>query len=121
MHYYIKNELNEITAASDEKFEAAEYSEEEIVISYDGQRMLFKHETETDEYKAAEGEYMRQKTMGDLRSRREPLLLAFDKWEKAVMREREQDDEMVMSWYRNLLDLQESAFADIPERIKYYL
>ena len=37
------------------------------------------------------------------------------------MREREQDDEMVMSWYRNLLDLQESAFADIPERIKYYL
>ncbi len=119
--YYKLNEKGEIAQTCDTELEGFSYTDEEIVSSYDGQRMLFKHETETDEYKAAEGEYMRQKTMGDLRSRREPLLLAFDKWEKAVMREREQDDEMVMSWYRNLLDLQESAFADIPERIKYYL
>lgn len=55
------------------------------------------------------------------RYKRKPLLEAFDKWEKAVLRGRELDDEIVMQWYRDLLDLQESAFENVPERIKYYL
>lgn len=60
-------------------------------------------------------------TADELRARREPLLEAFDKWEKAVLRGREQDSVVVMGWYQDLLDLVPSAFENIPERIKYYL
>lgn len=56
-----------------------------------------------------------------LRNKRTLLLNAFDKWEKAVLRGREQDDYLIMVWYRNLLDLQDIAFIEVPERIKYYL
>lgn len=56
-----------------------------------------------------------------LRSQRQPLLTAFDKWEKAVLRGREKDEEYIMSWYQDLKDLKESAFTTIPERIRYYI
>lgn len=56
-----------------------------------------------------------------LRARRNYLLNGFDKWEKAVLREREFDDVMVMAWYRDLLDLKQSSFEEIPARIQYYL
>lgn len=56
-----------------------------------------------------------------LRIQRESLLVAFDKWEKAVLRDREQDDYLIMLWYQDLLDLKESAFENIPERVRYYL
>lgn len=55
------------------------------------------------------------------RSKRVHLLEAFDKWEKAVLRGREQDDYSIMSWYNDLKDLQDSAFENIPARIEYYL
>lgn len=55
------------------------------------------------------------------RSKRKPLLEAFDKWEKAVLRGREQDIAEIMQWYQNLLDLVSSTFESIPERIQYYL
>ena len=56
-----------------------------------------------------------------LRAKRTLLLNAFDKWEKAVLRGREEDKEYIMSWYYDLLDLKEYAFENIPEEIKYYL
>ena len=58
-----------------------------------------------------------------LRSKRYFLLQAFDKWEKAVLRGREVEDDTIMQWYQDILDLKESAFeeANIPERIKYYM
>lgn len=58
-----------------------------------------------------------------LREERKVLLDAFDKWEKAVLRGREKDDAYIMSWYRDLLNLVESAFLDenVPERVRYYL
>lgn len=58
-----------------------------------------------------------------LREKREPLLVAFDKWEKAVLRGREAENELVMQWYYDLLDLKESAFKEnnIPARVQYYL
>lgn len=59
--------------------------------------------------------------LSELRARRKELLSAFDKWEKAVLRGREIDDERIMSWYNNLLNLDASAFENIPERINYYL
>ncbi len=55
-----------------------------------------------------------------LRSVRVRLLSAFDKWEKAVLRQREQDDELIMAWYRAILDLEEEAFENVPARIIYY-
>ena len=57
-----------------------------------------------------------------LRKKRKTLLEAFDKWEKAVLRGREVEDDTIMQWYQDILDLKESAFekASIPERIKYY-
>ena len=56
----------------------------------------------------------------NLREQRSGLLMAFDKWEKAVLRGRETDDENIMQWYQDLLDLKESAFENVPERVKYY-
>lgn len=56
-----------------------------------------------------------------LRAKRIPLLNAFDKWEKAVLRGREVEDGTIMSWYYALLNLQEMAFDIVPERIEYYL
>lgn len=56
-----------------------------------------------------------------LRNKRVGLLSAFDKWEKAVLRERETDDAAIMAWYKDLLDLKQSAFDNIPERVQYYI
>lgn len=56
-----------------------------------------------------------------LRQGRKPLLDAFDKWEKAVLRGRESESIEVMTWYYRLLDLDEYAINEIPERVKYYL
>lgn len=65
--------------------------------------------------------YTKEELKNILRSKREKLLSAFDKWEKAVLRGREQDDYVIMSWYNSLLNLDENAFKNIPKRIEYYL
>lgn len=65
--------------------------------------------------------YTQEELKEILREKRVPLLFAFDKWEKAVLRGREQDDYMIMSWYKSLLNLEEGAFNNIPLRVKYYL
>lgn len=65
--------------------------------------------------------YTEEEKRNLLRSKRAPLLSAFDKWEKAVLRGRETDDEAVMAWYRSLLDLDGEAFERIPERVRYYM
>lgn len=65
--------------------------------------------------------YTEEELKEQLRTKRTPLLNAFDKWEKAVLRGREQDDYAIMAWYQSLLNLNETAFENIPERIKYYL
>lgn len=58
-----------------------------------------------------------------LRGKRYNLLLAFDKWEKAVLRGRKEDSAIVMNWYQQLLDLNAKAFEEesIPSEIQYYL
>ncbi len=60
--------------------------------------------------------------LNQLRKKRKLLLdNGFDPWEKAVLRGREADDSTIMLWYQDLKDLKESAFENIPERIRYYL
>lgn len=66
-------------------------------------------------------EELEEKRLARLRSKRVGLLAAFDKWEKSVLRGRESDDLAVMEWYKNLLDLKENSFEEIPKRIEYYL
>jgi hypothetical protein len=62
-----------------------------------------------------------EQKLARLRDKRARLLKAFDKWEKAVLRFRESDNTDIMCWFYSLLNLDESAFINIPERIKYYM
>lgn len=64
--------------------------------------------------------YTEEELKDRLRYKRVSLLDAFDKWEKAVLRGREQDDYSIMVWYQDLLDLKENSFNNIPSRIQYY-
>ncbi len=66
-------------------------------------------------------EYTEAEKKDILRQERSVLLYAFDKWEKAVLRSREEDDEAVMAWYQALLDLDVEAFENVPQRVEYYL
>lgn len=66
-------------------------------------------------------EELEERKNNRLREKRLPLLAAFDKWEKAVLRGREEDDEKVMAWYRAILDLDENALEEMPKRVAYYL
>lgn len=60
---------------------------------------------------------------------RKKCFIAFDIWEKAVLRGREEDSEDIMNWYQDMLDFPESItkdmtkddYPEIPEIIKYYL
>lgn len=65
-------------------------------------------------------EELEERRLNALRERRVPLLKAFDIWEKAVLRGREKDDKSVMDWYSSLLNLEESAFENVPKRVRYY-
>lgn len=64
---------------------------------------------------------LEEEALTKLRSKRKKLLEAFDKWEKAVLRGREEENDSIMLWYYDLLDLKESAFENIPDRVNYYL
>ncbi len=65
-------------------------------------------------------EYTEEEMTDRKRAKRRMLLGAFDKWEKAVLRGREADDGDIMEWYRALLELDEEALGEIPERVRYY-
>lgn len=66
-------------------------------------------------------EKMVEEKLDLLRKKRKPLLEAFDKWEKAVLRGREEDCEAVMNWYKAILDLNEIDMDFYPDVIAYYL
>jgi|GEM_PF-5602343 len=75
----------------------------------------------TECFKRITKEQYKQFKEEEMRYNRERLLSAFDIWEKAVIRGREQDDPQIMDWYQDLLDLDESAFENVPDKIKYFL
>lgn len=93
------------------------YGKTSLIDNHDGTYTLFTPEEDIFEDT--------QKVIRErLRHMREPLLEAFDLWEKAVLRGREVDDPAIMNWYSLLLDLNEDAIMNeesYPERIKYYL
>jgi hypothetical protein len=70
-------------------------------------------------------EYLKIAKLQELKNKREPLLIAFDKYKSNVNYgiefESETDRTNIITWYRLLLELNEKAFANVPERVKYYL
>ena len=61
----------------------------------------------------------------ELREMRTPLLKAFDIYKSNVAYgvefESEEQREEIIKWYNSLLQLDESAFENVPERVRYYL
>lgn len=60
-----------------------------------------------------------------LRNEREPLLIAFDKYKTnvnyGIAIETEETRKIIIEWYNKMLDLDKTAFNNIPIEIKYYL
>ena len=60
-----------------------------------------------------------------IRQLREPLLRAFDVYKSnvcyGVWKETQEDHEVIMTWYQDLLDKKEQALAQVPERIQKIL
>lgn len=73
-------------------------------------------------YRADELEERRLKA---LRERREPIIIAFDKYktnvEYGIESESTEQHAAMLAWYQDLLDLEETAFENVPERVRYYL
>ena len=112
----------------EKKVEEREYSLLGIKMSLEDFDRLLCEQSQGKELSVVDGRVMAEypilteEAFKDIqRAKRTPLLNAFDKWEKAVLRGREQDDYVIMSWYHDLLNLTETAFENIPLRIKYYL
>ncbi len=62
--------------------------------------------------------------LNKLRSKREPLLRAFDIYKTnlsyGIFSESEVDHNLIVNWYKDLLDLKESAFDNVPLLISKY-
>lgn len=67
----------------------------------------------------------KEEKLDTLRGQREPLLNAFDTYktnvEYGIETETAEEHTAMLQWYKALRDLDESAFINIPERIRYYL
>ncbi len=85
----------------------------EVHINVEGNKVIFNYTRPKN--------YLENQKKERLRNKRATLLTAFDKWEKAVLRGREEDSVSIMTWYQDLKDLKETAFENIPNRIAYYL
>lgn len=119
--YYTLTEEGKIKASASFRFsDEVQETDEEIVRGYGGQ-LVFKRETETEEYKREAAKKQKEQRLQELRGNRVKLLEAFDKWEKAVLRGRAEDDAEIMNWYRDILDLKAEAFENVPEAVRYYL
>ena len=88
----------------------AMYAQGDVITGADGEPMVVPSPEPTAE-----------EVKESLRRQREPLLNAFDKWEKAVLRGREDDNDEIMAWFYDLKDLKETAFENVPKEISYYL
>lgn len=89
--YYTLTEEGKIKASASFRFsDEVQETDEEIVRGYGGQ-LLFKRETETEEYQREAAEKQKEQRLQELRNKRVKLLEAFDKWEKAVLRGRAED------------------------------
>lgn len=70
MQYYQKNDEGIIVAVCDWEQAGFEYTDEEIVQTYDG-RFAFKKDIQNEEYEVAKAEYEKEEYKEELRRRRE--------------------------------------------------
>lgn len=56
-----------------------------------------------------------------LRAKRKPLLRAFTNWATNVSIGIESLDNSILAWRLKLLDLDKSAFSEVPAKIQYYV
>lgn len=70
-------------------------------------------------------EDLKKAKLEELRAKRQPLLIAFDKYKSNVVYgvefETEEQRLLIIEWYNAILNLSEYAIENIPDRIKYYL
>lgn len=75
------------------------------------------------EYDNAED--LEKQRIEELRAKREPLLIAFDKYKSnvnyGIKKEAEGERERILEWYYRLLELNETAIYEVPSEIEYYL
>lgn len=61
----------------------------------------------------------------NLRFQRQEILLAFDKYKTnvvyGIVQESEEEKTAIFNWYKQILDLEEQAFNNIPKAIIYYM
>lgn len=113
--YYKKNENDEIIITSNIAEDGFLYTDKEIVSSYDGQRLLFKEQTETEEYKAAETEYLTKKQKDDIRQQRQREFTKYlDRSPYFFETLTETQHEELRAWRQSWLDATETFI--IPER-----
>ena len=68
--YYQKDENGKIITTSCDNLPGFEWSDEEIVVSYDRSKLLFLSETQTEEYKDAEAAFIENQNKEAIRTRR---------------------------------------------------
>ena len=118
--YYQVDENNKITAMADYKFQPdAVYTDEEIVYDYDG-RLVFKHETETEKYKAIAVVKLKEKQKEELRHMREfecfRIINRGGLWYETLTDEQR---EVLKAWYEDWLNVTETlAKPNKPEWLK---
>lgn len=68
---------------------------------------------------------LEENRLNDLRKKREPLLIAFDKYkgnvQYGVLSETAAEHAEIIAWYKDLLDLKQSAFENIPSKVNHYI
>lgn len=104
--YYKLNEQGEIGLTCSANLDGYLYTEEEIVQSFDGQKLYFKHQTEVKEYKEQENAYKRQKHLEILRKQREKV--CFDVINRGQIWYATLTDQQIMElngWYKEWLDV----------------
>ena len=104
-----------------------EISEEDYQKLQDGSGCFNTNLTAVVDYYETEEEQNAavQLAQSQLRSKRQIILEAFDKYKinvyYGITQESDETKAQILEWYQNLLDLNESAFTNIPEVIQYYL
>lgn len=100
----------------------------EIVKCPYGDAQLNDFIDDDDNIKFSEMKYQERKEaekMDSLRSKRQPLLVAFDKYNMLVMRniiiETNEQFKQIKGWYAKILDLDEAALQSPPEEIIKFL
>lgn len=113
--YYEVNEKGEIMATCSVPTKTSLYTDEEIVSSYDGEKLLFKSETETAEYKAKESAYLADKKKEDIRRKRSREFATYlDRSPYFFEKLSEEQDAELREWYQAWLDA--PATLVIPDR-----